>query len=587
MGTLEKLRQDALESLRPPPSIPLSEWIEDNVHLPQTASATPGKMRLWKFQEGIADAFTDPGINEIIVRKSARVGFSQLLTGFIAYTVATNPCPILATQPTQDDSRAFSVDIEAMFEASPALRGMISDGADDSGRSTLMRRLFGGGSLEFLSASSPRAFRRKLGKVCIGDEIAAYEVSEEGSILDLLRMRSQTYRDRKIIFGGTPIFKGDAVESLYEDSDQRVFEVQCVECRDFAEIEWKHLEFDPQDIDKGVNWVCPCCGSVVPENRKAEMVANGRWRATNPENKSRAGFKLNSLVSPHWNARWTVIASEFLKAKSDPAALQAWTNLLLGEGWEQTGEGISESALTLVPASLEAIPEPALYLTGGCDVQADRLELSTIAWDAEGRGTVLGHEIIYGDPLENEVWIALADLIARRFPHSRGGTIGYDKVLCDAGDGVRASAIYGFCRGRAPLVFASKGVSGWKQPPVTMGKASDKSIRLQLLGVDGLKDRVHRMASSGALQFSESLPPGYWEQIAGEEIRVKYSRGFAVREWHQVTGRRSEGLDCAVMALAAKHLIHWNPDRRAEELSSAAAPKKAPAVIRSRWLTGG
>lgn len=587
MGTIEKLRHDALQVLRPPPSIPLSEWCETNITIPQTSSATPGKMRLWKFQQGIADAMTDPGINEIVIQKSARVGFSQLLMGFIAHTVAINPCPILVTQPTTDDARAFSVDTEALFEASPSLRGLISDGADDTGRSTLMRRLFAGGSLEFLSASSPRSFRRKLGKIAIADEIAAYEMSDEGSILDLLRMRTQTFRDRTLVFGGTPIFKGDAVCAMYEDSDQRIYEVQCVECRDFAQIEWKDLHFSKDDLSAGVNWCCPNCGCLVPESRKAEMVDNGRWRATNPENKTRVGFKLNSLISPHWNARWQVIVAEFLKAKSDPAALQAWTNLLLGEGWEATGQGVDESALTLVPVGLDAIPDGALYLTGGCDVQADRLELSTVAWDSEGRGTVLAHEIVYGDPLQNDVWVALSDLIARRFKHPRGGTIGYDKVLVDAGDGVRAASIQSFCRGRAPQVFPSKGVAGWKQPPVTLGKAADKTIRLQLLGVDGLKDRVHRMATAGTLQFAESLPPTYWEQLAGEEIRVRYSRGYAIREWHQITGRRSEALDCAVMALAAKHLIHWNPDLRAEELASPAAPKKAPAVIRSRWLTGG
>lgn len=111
-------------------------------------------------------------------------------------------CPVLAVQPTVDDARVWSVDIEGQFEASPALRGLISDDADPSGRSTMMRRLMPGGSLEFLSASSPRAFRRKLGRVAIADELDAYEMSEEGSIVNLLRMRLQTYRDRLLIYGG-------------------------------------------------------------------------------------------------------------------------------------------------------------------------------------------------------------------------------------------------------------------------------------------------------------------------------------------------------------------------------------------------
>lgn len=584
---IEAVRREALRALRPPPSMPLAAWVEANIVLPQTASATPGRMTLYAYQAGILDALDDPAVSEIVVQKSARVGFTALLGSYIGHTVATNPCPILVTQPTQDDSRAFSVDTEALFEASPALRGRISEGADETGRSTMMRRLFAGGSLEFLSASSPRAFRRKLGRVAIADEVDAYAMTEEGSILDLLRMRTQTYRDRKLIYGGTPIFANGTVATLYQKSDQRVFEVCCIECGDYSEITWGDLRFDSSDLDKGVEWCCPKCGCMIPESAKVEMVEAGRWRATAPENKDRVGFRLNSLVSPHFNAGWQKLAAEFLAARKDPAALQSFTNLILGQGWEETGECVDESSLTLVPASLEAIPESAIYLTGGCDVQADRLELSSVAWDAEGRGTVLAHEIIWGDPLNPDTWVPLSDMLARQFAHPRGGVFKYDRVLVDSGDGVRVSAIYDFCRGRAPQVFASKGVSGWRQAAVTLGKASDKAIRLQLLGADGLKDRVHRMATGGTLMFSTSLPPVYFEQLSGEEIRTKYSRGFAVREWHRVAGRRSEALDCAAMALAAKHLLHWAPDRRAEELASQAAPKRAPTVIRSRWLSGG
>ena len=218
---------------------------------------------------------------------------------------------------------------------------------------------------------------------------------------------------------------------------------------------------------------------------------------------------------------------------------------------------------------------------------AGRVELSTVAWDAEGRGTILAHEVLWGDPLGADLWIALSDLLSRRLPHPRGGTLAYDRVLIDSGDGNTVAAVYSFAKGRAPQVFPSKGVSGWRQPAVTLGRASDKTVRLQLLGVDGLKDRVHRMASAGTLTFSEGLPETYFDQLAGEEIRTRYSKGFAVKEWHQISGRRSEALDCAAMALAAKSLVHWQPDRRAAELASPAAPKKAPMVSRSKWLSGG
>lgn len=202
---IEVIRSNALQALRPPPDIPLADWIEANIFLPQTASATPGRMRLWSYQRGMCEAIDDPAIERVSILKSARVGQTQLMSGVIASYCANSPCPILAVQPTSDDARDYSVDLEALFEASPALRGILSDEADESGRSTLMNRKFPGGSLKFLAAKSPRNLRRHTAKVLILDEIDGYEVSQEGDPIALAEMRTMTFRDRKIIAGSTPV----------------------------------------------------------------------------------------------------------------------------------------------------------------------------------------------------------------------------------------------------------------------------------------------------------------------------------------------------------------------------------------------
>ncbi|NOX41714.1 MAG: phage terminase large subunit family protein, partial [Alphaproteobacteria bacterium] len=98
-----KLRSQAMIALKPPSKIPLSCWIEANIFLPSTASATLGRMRLWSYQRGICDAIDDPEIERITVLKSARIGYTQLLSGVIANYCVNSPCPILAVQPTADD----------------------------------------------------------------------------------------------------------------------------------------------------------------------------------------------------------------------------------------------------------------------------------------------------------------------------------------------------------------------------------------------------------------------------------------------------------------------------------------------------
>ena len=65
-------RRRAMAALKPPPVLPLANWIEANIHFPATVSALPGKVRLWSYQRGICDAIDDPEISRITVQKSAR-----------------------------------------------------------------------------------------------------------------------------------------------------------------------------------------------------------------------------------------------------------------------------------------------------------------------------------------------------------------------------------------------------------------------------------------------------------------------------------------------------------------------------------
>jgi hypothetical protein len=55
------------------------------------------------------------------------------------------------------------------------------------------------------------------------------------------------------------------------------------------------------------------------------MVRRGRWRATHPEVRGHAGFRISALVSPLANAAWGKLAAEFLRAKDDASTLKVFT----------------------------------------------------------------------------------------------------------------------------------------------------------------------------------------------------------------------------------------------------------------------
>jgi phage terminase large subunit GpA-like protein len=70
MGTtLAEIRMRSLCVLVPPPRLRLSDWIEENVRLPQGVSALPGAVRLWPYQRDIADAISDPCIERVTLVK--------------------------------------------------------------------------------------------------------------------------------------------------------------------------------------------------------------------------------------------------------------------------------------------------------------------------------------------------------------------------------------------------------------------------------------------------------------------------------------------------------------------------------------
>lgn len=583
---IEQIKINALQSLRPPTNMALADWIESTIHLPQTASATPGKMRLWAYQRGICDAIDDPEIERVTVLKSARIGYTALLTGVIGNYVANTPAPILVVQPTSDDARDYATgDVEQTFAASPALRELLSDDADETGRSTMLSRKYPGGSLKFVAAKSPRNLRRHTAKILLLDEIDGYEVGQEGDPIALAEMRTLTFRDRKIIAGSTPIFDHGPVTRLYDKSDKRIFEVRCSSCAEFSEIKWADINWDECDPESA-HWVCPKNGCIVDEKHKPQMVTGGRWRATEPEVKGHAGFKINALISPHFNARWGKLAVEFLEAKKDPTTLQTFVNLVLGEPWKTEGENLDENELygRREPFDLSNIPEDVLFVTVGVDCQDDRLE-AVIMGHGRSDIFILDHRVFWGPIDGDSVWQELDLLLRETWPHPKGGTLKIDAACIDSGDGGHTDIVNSFTRSRfGRRVVSIKGVAGFSRP--FLQRSATKGQLLWLAGVDAAKSQLFSRLSRGSgVRFSEVLEPVFFEQLTSERRVVRYVRGTPQARFERIKGKRAETLDATIYAWAARQIVGQNVDQRAEELKTAAAPKTRLTVIKSAWLT--
>lgn len=587
MDSLTLARREALAALLPPPAIPLSEWIEMNVRLPQGVSAIPGPVRLWPYQLEIADAIGDRTIERVTLVKSARLGFTTLLSGAIGHFVLNEPSPILALLPTEADARDYVVsDVEPIFDASPALRGLIEADAEEGGRNTLLSRRFPGGSLKIVAAKAPRNLRRHNARVVLVDEADAMEPSAEGSPIVLAEKRTLAFPDRKIVIGSTPLHvETSNVLRSYASSDRRIFEVPCPACGAFTWIRWQHIEWSDKRPETAA-FRCPHCQELIAERHKMAMIGAGRWRAQAPEVQGHAGFWINALVSPLANASWAKLTEEFLRAKDDPDLLRPFVNTVLAEGWNDAEEQADELALQqrVEPFGLDRIPAEVLAISCGIDVQDDRLEATIVGWSRTD-ALILGHVVLWGSPDDNSMWFELDELSRTRWRHPFGGFLKVDAMIVNSGDGDWTDKVYAFCFPRlSRRVMAGKGVFG-SRPALQPSKSKVKGGRLFLVGVDGLKTTIYsRLARGRSIRFSNSLEPVWFEQLCSERKVLRYVRGLPQRRFERIPGRAAEALDCLVYAFAARQGVNINFENREDELRTAAPRKVAPRVFRSSWM---
>jgi phage terminase large subunit GpA-like protein len=586
---LDQVRTRALRSLIPAPRLRLSDWIERELVLPEGTSALPGRVRLWPWQPGIADAISDPAIERVTLVKPVRVGFTMLMVGAVAAFVVNEPAPILALLPTESDCRDFVVsDLEPVFAASPALAALLAADADEAGRNTLLSKRFPGGSLKVVAARAPRNLRRHTARILLCDEADAMESTAEGNPIRLAERRTLSFANRKIVIGSTPLQEDTShVLRAYAASDGRVFEVPCPECGAFHEIGWADIVWEP-DRSETARFKCPACEALIDERHKPAMVAAGAWRATRPEVRGHAGFRLNALVSLLANASWSKLAAEFLAAREDPDELQVFVNTVLAQGWREIGAEIDETSLQAraEPFGLDRIPAEVLVITVGVDVQDDRLETTIAGWTRKGECLVLGHVVIWGSVEDDTTWAELDELLKTRWSHPLGGKLGVDATVIDSGD--NTDKVYAFCFPRLRRrIFAGKGMAG-PRPVFAVAKGKIKGGgRLFLIGVDTIKQSAfNKLQRGSSIRFSDSLEAAYFEQLCAERKVVRYRRGQPVRRFERISGRaRAEAWDALIYATAARAGVPVNLDQREVDLRTATPTIPPPAVVRSRWMS--
>jgi phage terminase large subunit GpA-like protein len=594
-------------SLRIPTRLTVTEWADRYRVLSRESSAEPGRWSTARtpYLRGIMDALTDPHYEMVIWVASTQVGKTECGLNFVGWIMDQDPGPTLVVQPTLELGRAWSKDrLAPMLRDTPQLAEKISgkrglQDLDELASNEQLHKSFPGGHITIVGSNSTSGLAARPIRYVIGDELDRWEAAagDEGDQIELVRRRTETFWNRKILFVSSPGVKGlSRIERYYELSDRRRYEVPCPRCVASQVLAWDNLRWEKTKTGahrpETAHFVCVSCQQRIDERWKAQLLEVGRWRATAPAGKI-AGFHLWAAYSP-WKS-WASIVEDFLRTHAHREPFKVFVNTVLAQTWEEPGEAPEWELLMqrAEPRQQWIVPDGVYFLTCGVDVQEDRLEASVYGWGADEECWLVGHGILYGSTDKDEVYRALDQLLATPWPQpTQQRTL---VILATAIDsGYKTQEVYRYCRGRTN-VFATKGVAERTAPPVGrpsfqdishLGQQVKRGVRLWPLGTHVLKSTLYsrlRLTEPGPrfLHFPHGLDEEFYQQLTAEKLVTRYVKGFPVQEW-QKTRARNEALDCLVEAYAAALIagierVNWDAAARAMTPSAPPAPQHPPA----------
>jgi phage terminase large subunit GpA-like protein len=577
----------------PPPDLLVSEWADSFRQLSQEASAEPGQWYTARaeYQRGIMDALCDPTVETVVIMSSAQVGKTEMVLNVIGYYISQDPAPMLCLQPTLDMASAFSKDrVAPMVRDTPALGGKILPSRSRDSGNTVFHKQFPGGHLTMAGANSPASLASRPVRIVLCDEVDRYPASAgtEGDPVNLARKRATTFWNRKILLTSTPTIKGASrIETAYEASDKRRYFVPCPLCGLYQALKWGGrdeaygLKWDKKL--KSVRYQCESCGRMIEERHKMRMISKGEWRATGKAGNT-AGFHLNELYSP-WSS-WLDIVESFLAAKGSPETLQVWNNTVLGQTFEDRGEGLAaHKLLDRQEPYGDTIPGGVIYITAGCDVQGDRIEMEIVGWGIGEESWSLDYLVLNGDPGHHAVWDMLDAERNRAFDHPVFGKIGLNVLFVDSG--FMTDTVQRYTKARKN-VFSCQGQSSPNAVPKPIVPPRQRRTKHGLfvpVGADAAKDLIYSRLmftkpGPGYCHFPDHYPPEYFDGLTAEQKKTKLLNQRPVKYWFLPKNARNEPLDCRVYALAALRFTAVNLQRikdnrlRAIEVARKAAGKR-------------
>lgn len=593
-AAIERAAAKGLALFRRPRPLRLSEWADQFFYLSEESSYdwSVGRWRTRAYQRGLMDVISNDDVQEVWVRKSARVGYTKILMAAAQYFAAHKMRNVAIWQPTDEDRDEFvKTEIEPAIRDVPAMREIFPSFEKKSKHNTMALKQFIGCSLHLRGGKAAKNYRRLSVDVAVIDELDGFDhnIEREGPPYQLAQRRVQAASFPKFLAGSTPHLKATSMIDKGEaECEVRLrWHVRCPHCDHEQHIRWggkgtafgikwekTERGFDPDTVA----YQCENCGQRFDHNQYIiQARETGRWMTEDREiwldehgifrhaddriadPPISVGFHIWTGIAEF--VPWTTIVREWLSVQDRPEKLQGFVNLTLGESWETDETEELDSELmhrTRREHYAHPVPDGVTVVTAGVDVQDDRLEIQFDGWGPGEERWSLAYDVLHGDPSRGVIWDKLAEAVRRQFRKATGEL--YEPlVTCVDYGGHYGDEVVTFSKRVGVLsVLPCKGLAQYGKPIVNFPRTkNDKGVYLVTVGTDTAKDLLWqrlKIADPGPgywhFPVAEDFDETYFNQLTAERRVRKYSRGQELFIW-DAGGRRNEAWDCSVLSLVA------------------------------------
>jgi len=577
-------------SFAPRKTLTVSEWADSEMRLSKKGSSEPGPWRTDRnppLREPMDCFSARSTVRDVVLQFPIQFGKTSVAVNAIGYIMDHSPGPIMVCLPGEVSQKKWiNQKLNPMIEETIAVqRALTSINSRDSSNTKDFKD-FIGGQLYIEHAGSPARLKSTTVKYLIVDELTEFAsnlISGDDPLMMLEDRTSAFPATYKRLYISSPGIKGICrTDELYQKSDQRKFYMPCPHCGDEIQFEWSGLHWSHGGKD--IRYVCPECAAEFHEHHKTDMIHAGRWIPQNPGVPMR-GYSINALYYQiGLGPRWETLVDMWLQSNSDPARLKTFINSRLAEAFEDPSMRAVKLNVIADRAEnyrLRVAPLGVCAITAGVDTQDNRLEVQITGWGKGMACWVLDYVVLMGDPADDVVWLALAELLNRPIEHINGHLLPVLATAIDAG-GHRTEAVKDFVRRRLirrPMVIF--GAVPNNAPILSKPKAQDvdwrgrydkRGVMIQHVGTVGIKNKLFgRMATDGdkpvdqrLLHFSDELPQEYFTGVVSETFNPRTNR------FEKKRGVRNEPLDTLVYAYAAAYhqevRLHLHTQAKWDEL---------------------